>query len=129
MHQLRLGLHLQLAFQQGQVVGHRLAADAQALGDLAGRQATGEHHEDLELALGDAAQARVVGLLAGQLGGQGLFDVRVAGEDAPHRLQQHFRRGALGDVARRAGIQRLAHQGQFVVHAEEQHAQLRQALA
>ncbi|MNJ68046.1 hypothetical protein D3C77_642610 [compost metagenome] len=67
--------------------------------------------------------------MARQLGRQLLFDVGMAGKDAPYRFQQHFRRRALGDVTRSAGVQGLAHQGQFVVHAEEQHAQLRQALA
>ena len=67
--------------------------------------------------------------LAGQARGQGLLQIELAGEHSPYRLQQHRRRRSLGHVAAGTGIQRLAHQGQFVVEAEEQHTQLRQALA
>lgn len=67
--------------------------------------------------------------MAGQARGQRLLEIELAGEHSPYRLQQHRRRRALGHVAAGTGIQRLAHQGKFVVEAEEQHTQLRQALA
>ncbi|MNP21924.1 hypothetical protein D3C76_1145630 [compost metagenome] len=53
----------------------------------------------------------------------------MAGEDAAHGLDQHLRRRAFGQVTRRPGVQCLTHQRQFIVHAEKQHPQLRQALA
>lgn len=42
-----------------------------------------------------------------QLRGQWLFDVRVSGEDAPHRFDQHLRCRSLGQVTRSPGFQRL----------------------
>ena len=110
------------------MVGHGLAADIQLIGNRPGRGAPGQHQENLQLPWRHALQALIAGGV-GQFGGQGLFDIGVAVEDTSHRFDQHFRRRAFGQVARGARIQGLAHQRQFVVHAEEQHAQLGQALA
>ncbi|MNF92371.1 hypothetical protein D3C84_750140 [compost metagenome] len=132
MHQLGMGAHLQFALEQRQVIGDGLAADAQLFGNHTGRGAFGEHHENLQFALGHALQTRVAGVLlrvTRQLSGQGLFDVGVARENPPHRLDQHFGRRAFGQVTRSARLQCLAHQRQLIVHAEKQHAQLRQTLS
>ncbi len=63
MHQLGMGADLQLALEQGQVVGHGLGTDAQLLGNPSHRGALGQHHENFQLTLGHALQARVAGIL------------------------------------------------------------------
>ncbi|MNL38411.1 hypothetical protein D3C87_1606240 [compost metagenome] len=124
-----MGADLQFALEQRQVVGNGFAADIQLLGNLARRGAFGEHDENLQFARSHAVQAWVAGILpTGQLSGQRLIDVGMPGEHASHRFDQHLRRRAFGQIACRPGIQRLTHQRQFIVHAEKQDPQLRQAL-
>src|SRR5690606_10834704 len=87
--------------------------------------------EDLEFARRHALQPRIEpGLIArtGKLDGQFLLDIAMSGQAALHRFEQYLLPRALGYEAHGAGGQRLAHQWQLIVHAEEQNAQQRPAL-
>jgi len=63
VHQLGMRADLQLALEQGQVVGHGLGTDTQLLGNHPHRRPLGQHRENLQLALGHALQPWITGAL------------------------------------------------------------------
>jgi hypothetical protein len=93
VHQFGMGADLQLALEQGQVIGHGLAlmlscsAITRAGVPLASITKISSSRWVMRCKRGSLASCGG----AGQLGGQGLFDVGMARENPPHRFDQHLR--------------------------------------
>ena len=102
---------MQLGVDVGEVVAYGLVRETEAAGDLCGGRTGGERLEDGPLAwcqVWERVRRDALGEDVLELPGRRCADHRSSGVDAVDRLDDLVLRGALEEVASRAGAQRLS---------------------
>lgn len=111
MGQLHIAIDVELAEQPIAVAVDRLRAQVELFGNIGHLLPLGDHHHDLQLALGEGLEGVLVGrgkLAQGHLLGDLRGDVTLTGVDQANGVDHLVRRGPFGEIA---GGTRLHHFG------------------